>query len=362
MVLPSWIGMDDHAIDGAARRWRPMYDGADRLYVPSVDCTGRDRSVDEQDRTASLFDPQKIILASELNGLRLDRRTERRPDGSAVLARIRRGAYYDAADWSTFSADTRYLALVHATAMYARASHQVYSHWSAAAVWHLPTVECWPSTVHATVCGGIVHSSGLVRRHSAHVIPPSVMIDGVRVTTLPRTLVDLARDGSLQSAVAAADHALRHGMCTSAELATESALLEPGHPGVTGVRAMVALADPRAESPLESLSRVAMYELRVVRPELQVLLVDGDGEFGRSDFGWDGVVGECDGYAKYIRYLRPGEEPGDAVWREKRREDRIRRTGARVARWGWSDALGRVGMLRALEEQGIRRLPRRRWL
>lgn len=304
------------------------------------------------------FDPTKILLAGELEDLRIDPRADRRPDGTLLLTPIRHGAYYDAVAWASFDPTTRYAARVHATAQFARSSGHLYSHWSAAAVWALPIIEPWPCQVHLTMTGGTAYSSGLVIRHVCAVTPAYVVVDGIRVTAVPRTVIDLAREGSLQSAVAAADHALRQGMCTRGELEEQLAALPPGSVGIRRARTAVALADPRAESPLESMSRVAMYELRLPRPELQVPLCDARGEFGRGDFGWAGLVGECDGRAKYIRYLHPG----DVVIREKRREDRIRQVGLDVARWGWDDALGRVGMLRVLEEKGIRPMPRRRWL
>ena len=41
---------------------------------------------------------------------------------------------------------------------------------------------------------------------------------------------------------------------------------------------------------------------------------------------------------KYGRYLRPGELPGDAVFREKRREDAIcELLGWRMIRFVWAD-------------------------
>ncbi|TWP35456.1 hypothetical protein [Leekyejoonella antrihumi] len=184
----------------------------------------------------------------------------------------------------------------------------------------------------------------------------------MRITAAARTVVDLARDGSLQSAVAAADYALHHRLCDRADLESELHALDKGTAGITEVRTTIALADPRAESALESLSRVAMYELRLPRPELQVPLVDRDGQFDRGDFGWPGLVGECDGAAKYARYLRPGEAPGEVVHREKLREDRVRRSDWDVARWGWDDALSRAGLLRILSDKGLRRMPRRHWL
>lgn len=56
-------------------------------------------------------------------------------------------------------------------------------------------------------------------------------------------------------------------------------------------RLVAALADGRSESVLESLSRAVMFEQGFPKPELQVRLVDSDGEFGRGDFGWPGLIG-----------------------------------------------------------------------
>lgn len=76
-------------------------------------------------------------------------------------------------------------------------------------------------------------------------------------------------------------------------------------------------------------------------PELQhKVCAAADGRFlGEVDFWWRAarLVGEFDGKVKYGRLLRPGEDPGDAVYREKRREDALRDDGNRVTRWGWID-------------------------
>lgn len=57
------------------------------------------------------------------------------------------------------------------------------------------------------------------------------------------------------------------------------------------------------------------------------------------DFGWPehGVAGEFDGQVKYGRLLRPGQSPGDAVFAEKVREDRLRGEGLTVVRWTWDE-------------------------
>ena len=60
---------------------------------------------------------------------------------------------------------------------------------------------------------------------------------------------------------------------------------------------------------------------------------------GRVDFWWSRfrTVGEFDGQVKYGRLLRPGQEPGDVVFAEKRREDALRDEGLQVVRWTWRE-------------------------
>lgn len=49
------------------------------------------------------------------------------------------------------------------------------------------------------------------------------------------------------------------------------------------------------------------------------------------------MAGEFDGQVKYGRLLRPGQSPGDAVFAEKVREDRLRGEGLTVVRWTWDE-------------------------
>ncbi|MGY1671234.1 hypothetical protein [Geodermatophilus sp. SYSU D00710] len=60
---------------------------------------------------------------------------------------------------------------------------------------------------------------------------------------------------------------------------------------------------------------------------------------------------------KYGRLLRPGQDPGDAVFDEKRREDAIRDEGWGVVRWTWADLVPAVlgPRLRRALERGRRR-------
>jgi len=111
----------------------------------------------------------------------------------------------------------------------------------------------------------------------------------------------------------------------------------PGHPAA---RRALEFLDGRSESVGESRSRVALAALGFDAPELQTSLLGPDCEFlGRVDFLFAdaGVVGEFDGKVKYGKYLREGQDPGEAVFAEKQREDSIRDTGWEVVRWTWRD-------------------------
>jgi hypothetical protein len=152
-------------------------------------------------------------------------------------------------------------------------------------------------------------------------------------------VVDLARTLPFAPALVVADAALRASGITRNDL---SAALEEGA-GTRGTRAarrVVAAADGRSESVGESRSRAVMYQLGMPLPDLQVEVRRPDGQLvGRCDFGWrtDRLLGEFDGRVKYGRLLAPGQEPGDAVFAEKRREDALRDEGWGMVRWVWRD-------------------------
>jgi len=64
-----------------------------------------------------------------------------------------------------------------------------------------------------------------------------------------------------------------------------------------------------------------------------------DACFARSDFhrSKQRTLVEFDGKTKYGRSMQPGKDPGDVVFHEKVREDRLREMGFEVVRWIWDD-------------------------
>jgi hypothetical protein len=164
-------------------------------------------------------------------------------------------------------------------------------------------------------------------------------LQGLAVTDLTRTAVDVARTVPFEQAVVIVDAALATKKTTPARLT--ACLAGMGAvPGSRRASRVVAFADARAESVGESRSRVLIARLGLPAPDLQVTLRREDGSnIARCDFGWreHRTVAEFDGRLKYGRLLRPGQHPGDAVFDEKVREDAIREEGWKVARWIWRE-------------------------
>ena len=217
----------------------------------------------------------------------------------------------------------------------------VVSHRSAAVLHGLPVWEDALGLVDVTREGGSGNRRGHLHVHTAPLPDGEVVqVDGVAVTSLARTVVDLGRSVPVEQAVAAGDAALRSGL---EPVALEQSLaLAPGRRGIAAARRAVALLDPRSESAGESASRVALVELGVPPSHLQHEVRDARGRLvGRADFAWEQhrTLGEFDGRVKYGAVLRPGQRVEDVVWAEKRREDALRDLGWQVVRWTWADLL-----------------------
>jgi hypothetical protein len=213
----------------------------------------------------------------------------------------------------------------------------VVSHRSAAALWGFPDLDPDDGRLHVVdPTRSTTHTGPGVVRHAARLGEDEVLVhDGVAMTSARRTVLDVLRTSSFEHGVVVLDHALRRELVARDDL---RAALEPltGRRGVARALRVVAFADHRSESPGESLSRVRARDLRAPRPDLQQEFTTDRGQF-RVDFWWPehGVVGEFDGRVKY------GTKDPEALWREKLREDAVRRVAdvRTVARWTYSDVI-----------------------
>lgn len=299
--------------------------------------------------------PDDLLHANYLRRRGVRPQTEVRQQAPRI-ARVRRGVYTESGLWEDLEDAARYRMFVMASVSCMRTDRPLLCGLSAAAMWGLPTVGGWPTTVEVLGIRGGPGSSGNVTRRRVTHPPTAYEVDGLQLTSPSRTVVDVARSADFATALTVADAALRAQLCTADELDAELAEVGARARGRVAASHVVLLADSRSESPGESLSRARMWEFGLPQPRLQVVLTDANGTYGRGDFGWPGVVGEFDGKLKYAGDEATGSTAQDVVWREKLREDRIRRH-SRVVRWTWVDALGGRGMARKLAEMGV--APRR---
>lgn len=198
------------------------------------------------------------------------------------------------------------------------------------------------SQVHVTrLDGGAGRTEAGVVHHEGLTLPSDLRtIDGVLVTHPARAAIETASLVSPEAGLGPLDSALQLGKTDRPELDTTFSLMR-SWPDMQGVQIPVRMADAGAQSIGESRTRYLCYAFNLPAPELQHEVFDRDGRLlGVTDFAWPqyGLLGEFDGKVKYERYLRPGETPGDAVFREKRREDLLcEQLGWRMIRIVWAD-------------------------
>ncbi|MFC9837035.1 hypothetical protein ACFVKB_24925 [Rhodococcus sp. NPDC127530] len=282
----------------------------------------------------------------------------RRARTSGQLVAVAAGAYLHCDSAASLDAVEMHRARV-AAAVVAHGGEVVVSHASAAVLHGLDVGAVNLDRVHLSRerrSGG--RRTATLHFHIAPLDRDDVTeIDGVAVTSLARTVVDVARSESLDQAVVIGDCALHRGGLSIGDV--QAVVERHGRrKGIGAARRAVALLDGGSESPGESLSRIRMRECGMPEPELQHEVRTDVGAFvGRVDFFWErwGVVGEFDGTGKY----RFGSgQSADIVAKEKLREDAIRDTGLEVIRWVWAD-LGRFDAVKARFERACARSRRR---
>lgn len=310
-----------------------------------------------------------------LDSLVLTRDLELPGERSAFFAHVRlgrysavlRGAYVPATVWSEFDELHRHLARIVAATALSTDTRLVFSRESAAALWRLPFVDPPPARLHVvspTAAGG--RSNSTIVRHTVGIPESIVEIDGIAVTALARTVVDLAATRAMPAAVTFADAALRRTLhpivgvpattLTTNDLRRELDELAFAH-GSAKARRAIEFADGRADRPGESISRVSMRTARITPAEIQVELAGASGRTYTVDFFWRAfnVIGEFDGKAKYTdpTYLN-GRSPQQAVYDEKTREDDLRAAKHGFTRWSWAIALSPAALRAHLARAGVR--------
>ena len=164
------------------------------------------------------------------------------------------------------------------------------------------------------------------------------MRSGLSTTCPLRTVVDLAGRNPLTEGVVAADMFLHSRLVTIAELRGHVAM-HPGARGIARLRRVVDLAEPKAESPMETRLRMLLVLAGIPRPEVQASIRTDDGRFLRPDllYRQHRLAVEFD-----------GGNHRDRLVDDNRRQNGLVITGIRILRFTAADVYGtsdRVVML-----------------
>lgn len=283
--------------------------------------------------------------------------------GSGRWVRLRRGVLITAADLG----HARQRGLGHhvdclAVLLALGRPRTAVSHTSAARLWRLPSPRDVAGPIRLTDPDRWRRGEGFVMSRSPLRSGEVWRIGPVRVTSAARTLVDCAREWPLDDAVVAMDAALLAGRTTPDDLRAAAAAAHHW-PGAARALRAAALADGRAESPLESRGRLRILGAGLPVPDLQVEIHAQGRLVGVVDAWFEkaAVAVEFDGRIKYTDPWR-GRSPERVLWEEKRREDELRALDIRVLRIAdadlgtpWPQVEQRLGFLLSTPGPGTRR-------
>ncbi|MCZ2830471.1 DUF559 domain-containing protein [Modestobacter sp. VKM Ac-2986] len=226
----------------------------------------------------------------------------------------------------------------------------VVSHRTAAALWRVE-VPLTPADgpVDLTVPAGSRARNRPDRRLHRSPLPPEDVERRwqLPVTTPARTWRDLAAVLDPPALLAVTDQLL-DVLCTPADLERTLAVRPTGR-GAARARRVLAVADPRIDSPMESVLRWLLHEAGLPRPTLQFRATDDRGRLiGLGDLAWPDrkVLVEFDGEVH--------RERGVFV-NDLRRQNRLVLEGWTVLRFTSADVLGRPQDVVATVARALRR-------
>lgn len=270
-----------------------------------------------------------------------------------------RGMYARSPYWHTLSKSQQALHIL-------RTMQKLHPHWtfcreSAAIAFGLPVAFESPQTVHvATSKASRTSSSGIVAWHIVENDRP-VIVQGLRVTSLTRTVFDCMRTADFGQALATADGALRLSGDRPRSFISSFSRIGGNLPGANKAVRTMLYADARSESGGESIARAAMIQQGFAIPQLQVAFpqpLDRRRTF-RVDFLWtrlDGshVMGEFDGMQKYEDEAMRGSRSALRVLAdEQHRESQLTLYSMPIVRFSYKDVMNAASFAHLLKQYGI---------
>lgn len=218
-------------------------------------------------------------------------------------------------------------------AMHRYGDRVVAASYSALVAHGLPTYEADLSRVHLLWRNGASSRvSGPLQIVRSTLSFPQQRVGSIDAVTEPAAFLQVAGRQGLLAAVVAGDAMLHRESASTDELAA-TCRAYGSYPGRAVAQEALSMLEPLTESPGESVLRVVAARAGIeMQPQFKVY--DGPQLIARADFRVRGtrLLVEFDGKVKYGRDGREG-----AAWKEKQREDRLRRLRFGVERVIWAD-------------------------
>lgn len=256
--------------------------------------------------------------------------------------RVRYGIYTSRSGWSALDDEGRQ-GLVDQAALLVCDAGTILSHTSAARLHGLPVVGVRDGLTHVTRLrtGGrrVNRVEGGIKHHCIQLEPQDVtVVRGIAVTQLVRTVLDVPAEYGYEVGMVTADAALQMGLAP--DVLAAALLRRESDPSWPTLRAVVADARIGVESPLETVARIRLTAMGIDDLVLQFPVFLEPGREVRVDLYSERLrhIFECDGRLKYDD-VEGSEVGSDVLWREKRREDRLRGLGFGLTRLTWADLM-----------------------
>lgn len=222
--------------------------------------------------------------------------------------------------------------------------------WSAAAIYGIPIPRMGVRRVALVADGDktSTYKSGTTTFKVTGLLDEDlVSFQGHRVTSIPRTLLEIGRRSDFEEAVVAIEHCLHRHLADKAKLEEYFGRFF-GQRGMRQARAALEFSVASSESVLESMSRVFFNRHGIPQPIAQwTIVLDGGRLTYRVDFYWERVrlIGEVDGLTKY-----PDDVDANGFTRgqlERIRQAKLESAGYQLIRWTHEDLVKRPEVLAA---------------
>ena len=274
------------------------------------------------------------------------------------------GLFASSSWWLDLNPNQRALALIRGLSK--KHPTWVFCDTSAALVYGLWVPYETIKTIHVlTPRSSHANNTGIIMRHPTSDLG-YVEVEGIRVTSLERTVFDCCRRYPVRKCLGIADSALRltHRDATWLKQVFEG--FSRRNEGWRQAAVIASLANPLSENGGESLARATMIMLGFATPLLQVEKNNPiDGDAYRLDFLWRlpderEIAGELDGHDKYTNQeMTGGKDIAEILINERLRESRINALGIPVARFSIKDVRDPERFARILDAYGVPRVERK---